>query len=165
MEGLLEAREDRDEGLLEAREELKRLEHIIYVTLKYTRTVDVLVNALQRLVDIYDLIIEALLEKAKEEGLIEDFGKSPALRANRLQDVYKKDLELAKYLTFYAFIKTVLKLPYSKREEFRRHVTHVVELENSTAAMDIDNLVNCERFTHKFFRFAWEKTVGVKEED
>ena len=32
-----------NEYLLEAREELKRLEHILYVSLKYTRTVDVLI--------------------------------------------------------------------------------------------------------------------------
>ena len=75
--------------LLEAREELKRLEHIIYVTLKYTRTIDVLINALHRLVEIYDLIIEAYLEKAKLEGLIEALPKSPALRATVLIDLYK----------------------------------------------------------------------------
>jgi len=55
--------------LLEAREELKRLEHIIYVSLKYTRTVDVIVNALTRMVSTFDLIIEAFLEKAKIKNL------------------------------------------------------------------------------------------------
>ncbi|HLC90744.1 MAG TPA: hypothetical protein VJI15_03165 [Candidatus Nanoarchaeia archaeon] len=154
-----------EELLLEAREELKRLEHIIYVTLKYTRTVDVLVNALQRLVDIYDLIIEALLEKAKAEKLVDSLAKSPALRAKNLQELYADDKQLENYLKFYTFIKNLLKSPYSKREEFRRHVTHVVELENSTATIDIDNLVNCERFSHQFFRYAWGKVVGLPEED
>ena len=37
--------ETEDEYLIEAREELNRIEHIIYVSLKYTRTTDVLRNA------------------------------------------------------------------------------------------------------------------------
>ena len=154
-----------NELLLDAREELKRLKHIIYVTLKYTRTVDVLVNALQRLVAIYDLIIEAMLEKAKEDKLISVLPKSPALRATTLGELYPEDMELKRYMTFYAFIKTLLKLPYQKREEFRRHVTLVVNLEHSTAEIDIDNLVNCERISHKFLRYSWEKVVGKLAED
>jgi len=154
-----------NEYLLESREELKRLEHIIYVSLKYTRTVDVIVNALNRMVSTYDLIIEAFLEKAKEEGLIAELPKSPALRANRLVELYPEDKELERYLSFYAFLKTLLKLPHAKREEFRRHVTLVVELEKSTAEMHIDNLMNCEKFLHRFFNYAWKVVGGRVEED
>lgn len=153
------------EYLLEAHEELKRLEHIIYVSLKYTRTVDVVINALNRLLSVYDIIIEAFLEKAKEEKLIEALPKSPALRATRLGELYPQDQELQKYLSFYAFLKNVLKLPHSKREEYRRHVTLVVDLEKSTAEIDIDNLTSCEKFVHRFFHYAQEKILGKKEED
>ncbi|MEK6899820.1 MAG: hypothetical protein AABX05_01725, partial [Nanoarchaeota archaeon] len=76
-----------DEYLFEAREELKRLEHIIYVSLKYTRTVDVILNALNRMVSTYDMIIEAFIEKAQQEGKIEIMPKSPALMAKTLGDL------------------------------------------------------------------------------
>ncbi len=154
-----------NEYLFDAREELKRLEHIIYVTLKYTRTVDVLVNALHRLISVYDLVIEALLEQAKEQEKISTLPKSPGLRATTLGDLYPEDLELQRYLTFYSFIKTVLNRQHSKREEFRRHVTLVVELDKSMAEINIDNLVNCEKFVHKFFRYAWKKIMGISDED
>lgn len=155
-----------NECLLEAREELKRLEHIIYVSLKYTRTVDVIINALKRIVETYDFIIEAFLEKAKEEGLISNLPKSPALRSTRLGELYPEDKELAKYLTFYVFLKMVLKLPQKRRREYRRHVTLIVDLENSTAEMNIDNLVNSERFVHDFYKYARRKILDEpKEED
>ncbi len=154
-----------NEYLLESREELKRLEHIIYVSLKYTRTVDVLINALNRMVSTFDLIIEAFLEKAKEENLIQSLPKSPALRATTVTDIYPDDKELQKYLTFYAFLRTILKLPYSKREEYRRHVTLIVQLEKSTAEINIDNLVNCEKFIHEFYKYAWGVIVGNPQED
>lgn len=151
--------------LLEAREELKRLEHIIYVSLKYTRTVDVIINALNRMVSTYDVIIEAFLEKAKEENKIESLPKSPALRATKLGELYPQDQDMQKYLTFYAFLKTVLKLPYSKREEFRRHVTLIVELDHSTAEITIDNLTSCEKFMHAFFQYGWRTIVGEPEDN
>ena len=150
--------------LLEAREELKRLEHIIYVSLKYTRTVDVIVNALNRLVDVYDLIIQAYLEKAKLDQKFSVLPKSPALRAKQLVELYPEDEKLAHYLTFYHFLKTVLKLPHSKRREYRRHVTLIVDLEKSTAEMNIDNLTNCERFVHDFFNYSWEQIIGPRKE-
>ena len=154
-----------NEYLLEAREELKRLEHIIYVSLKYSRTVDILINALNRLVSVFDLIIEAFLEQAKEQGRLDALPKSPALRATRVMELYPDDAELQKYMTFYGFLKMVLKLPQLKREEYRRHVTLIVELDHCTAEIDIDNLVNCERFAKDFFTYAWKTIVGLPEED
>jgi len=154
-----------EDYLLEAREELKRLEHIIYVSLKYTRTVDVIVNAIQRMVNNFDLIIEAFLEKARREGKIESLPKSPALRATHVAKLYPDDKELHRNITFYTFLKNILNSTHGRREEFRRHVTLVVELENSTAEMTIDNLMNCEKFMHQFFTYAWETLIGKLEEN
>ena len=154
-----------EDYLLEAREELKRLEHIIYVSLKYTRTVDVILNALNRIVGTYDLIVEAFLEKAKEEGKLSSLPKSPALRVQNAQDIYKDDEILMRFLRFYSFLKTILKKPHKRREEFRRHVTHIVELENATSEVKIDNLLNAEKYLHRFFDYAWTTLIGKPEED
>ena len=154
-----------NEYLLEAREELKRLEHIIYVSLKYTRTVDVIRNALNRIVDMFDLLIEALLEKAKEENKLDVLPKSPAFRATKVRELYPDDLKLLSYLEFYAFLKNILKLPSKKREEYRRHVTLIVELENSTAEINIDNLVNGERYVHDCLKYVRVIIEGIIEED
>lgn len=154
-----------NEYLLEAREELKRLEHIIYVSLKYTRTTDVIINALTRLISVFDLIIEAFLEKAKEEEKIAALPKSPALRGTKLAELYGDDKELQKYMEFYAFLKVLLKSSYKKREEFRRHVTVIVELDHSTAEVDIDSLTNYEKFVRTFLMHAYRQIEGRKDED
>ncbi|MBU0460280.1 MAG: hypothetical protein KKH52_02145 [Nanoarchaeota archaeon] len=154
-----------DENLEEAHEELKRLEHILYVSLKYTRTVDVLINALKRLLNIYDLIIEAFLEKAKAEDLIKVLPKSPGLRSTKLRDLYPDEAILQNHLHFYLFIRNVLNSPYTKRREYRRHVTLIVERDDHTVEVDSDNLINCERFAHKFFNYALERIEGITDED
>jgi len=99
-----------NEYLLEAREELKRLEHIIYVSLKYTRTVDVILNAVNRLLGTYDMIIEAFLIDAQQKGLITALPKSLGLRNKHLQELYPEDPELQKYLAFYVFLKKKFRL-------------------------------------------------------
>lgn len=154
-----------NEYLLDAREELKRLEHIIYVSLKYTRTVDIIRNALHRMVSMYDLIVEAFLEKALENHLITSLPKSPALRATTVQELYHDDAELQHYLRFYTFLKTILKLPFDKREEFRRHVSMIVYLNRSTVEINIDNLINCEKFVHNFYNYVYSLFIGKKEDD
>ena len=138
------------ESLITAREGLKRLEHMIYVTLKYTRTVDVIVNTLKRLTDIYELIFDALFLHLMEKGVFATEPKSPALKANRVAEHYHDDPELIKFYTFYKFLKIILNSEHGKREEFRRHVTLVVNLEDSTAEVNIDNLENCEKFAKMF---------------
>ncbi|MBI2573259.1 hypothetical protein HYV86_05340 [Candidatus Woesearchaeota archaeon] len=154
-----------NEYLQEAREELKRLEHIIYVSLKYTRTVDVILNALNRMVGTYDLIVEAFLEKAREEGRIDALPKSPALRAKKAGELFENDIQLQKYLQFYTYLKTILNLPHEKREEYRRHVTLIVIMENSTTEIKIDNLTNAEKYVHAFLNYAWIQITGKPEKD
>lgn len=154
-----------NEVLLEAREELKRLEHIIYVSLKYTRTTDVLINALTRLISVFDLIIEAFLEDAKEKNLMNALPKSPAFRGTKLAELYPDDQDLQNYLAFYIFLKNVLKTSYKKREEYRRHVTVVVELEHSTVEVDIDCLTNYEKYVRKFLMHGYRKIEGIKDEE
>lgn len=157
--------DETNEILLEARDELKRLEHIIYVSLKYTRTVDVITNALKRMVSTYDLIIEAFLEQAIEDGKLSVLPKSPALRSKTLLDIRSDDEELKKYLAFYTFLKLMLNSPFTKKREYRRHVALVVEFDRCRAEANIDNLTNAERFLHKFLTYSWHTLVGKPKED
>lgn len=154
-----------NEYLFEAREELKRLEHIIYVSLKYTRTVDVILNALNRMVSTYDFIIDAFLEKALEEKKLDFMPKSPALNAKKLAELYPDDELVQKNLTFYSSLRNILKSPQQKRQEFRRHVTLIVAQEDSTVEVEIDSLVNCEKFIHKFLLYSKKIIEGIVEED
>ena len=117
------------------------------------------------MVSAYDLIIEAYLEKARRETKIESLPKSPALRANKLAEMYKHDENMLRYLNFYTFLKTILKNPQNKREEYRRHVTLIVGLECSTAEVSIDTLTNCEKFMHSFYEHARDELIGKPDED
>lgn len=154
------------EYLEEADEELKRLDHIIFVSLKYTRTVDVIRNALHRLISTFDVIIEALLEQALEHKKIEAIPKSPSLRTNLVLEVYPEDKDLLTFMTFYVFLRELIKAEYGRREEYRRHVTMVTPLYGKkTAEIDIDNLETCQKVARQFFDHARLLMEGKKEDD
>ena len=54
---------------------------------------------------------------------------------------------------------------YSKREEYRRHVTLVVNNGFKTTELDIDNLGTCEKVSFQFFDYAVEFIEGITEDD
>ena len=58
------------ESLERAQSELKRADHLTYVSLKYTRTVDVLKSIISRLIATIDEGMDALLHNTKNQGKI-----------------------------------------------------------------------------------------------
>jgi|SRR3989344_4009128 len=152
-----------NEYLEEAKEELKRVDHIIYVSLKYTRTVDIIRNALNRMVSAFDYIMEGILEHNKE---LKKITKIPPVQKDKIEllaELYKDDKELKRFITFYTFLREIIKAPYKRREEYRRHVTMIAELKNQSAEVDIDVLEdNYDVVAKKFLEYA-EILVGLRK--
>ena len=58
-----------------------------------------------------------------------------------------------------------MKAKYTKREEYRRHVTMIAELWDRTAEVNIDNLEDCFDKIAKEFLDHTETLLGFKEEE
>jgi hypothetical protein len=154
-----------NEYLDEAKSELKRVDHIIYVSLKYTRTVDIIRNALHRLLSAFDFIVEAILEYNKEQGNIEVIPKGPRARVEVVRKLYDDDKKTVMYVNFYVFLRELIKAQYSRREEYRRHVTMISKLDNRTAEIDIDVLEdNIDKLAKEFLEYA-EGLVGIEKSE
>ncbi len=76
------------DSLDNAKEELKRADHLFYVSLKYTRTVDVIKSIIERLINASAFTIEALLRYAKTKGDIAEVPELPRLRILKAQELY-----------------------------------------------------------------------------
>ncbi|MEK6809405.1 MAG: hypothetical protein AABY40_01905, partial [Nanoarchaeota archaeon] len=122
-------------------------------------------NALNRMVSTCDFIVDAFLDKALEDKTLDSMPKSPALKAKKLAELYPDDPFIQKNLNFYFSLRNILKSPNQKRQEFRRHVTLIVTLEESTVEVEIDTLVNCEKFIHNFLNYSQKLIDGIVEED
>ncbi len=122
----------------QAKEELKRVDHLIFVSLKYTRTVDVIKSIIDRLLNCFDLLINGLLEDAKSRGLISQVPTTPVVKCEVLQKVYKQDETLQQYCAFYLLLRKINRANFERAREFRRHVTMTALVDEKEIEIDID---------------------------
>lgn len=115
--------------LIKTKEEIKRMDHILYVSLKYTRTVDVMRNAIERLINAYSFIISGLLEYAKTKKKIKEIPASPLMKCELVKKVFKDDERIVENTDFYLLLRKIIKAKMSKRQEYRRHITMTAHLE------------------------------------
>ncbi len=127
-----------------AEQELKRADHLIYVTLKYTRTIDVIKNIIKRLITAYDFAILELLNYLKVKP-----SQIPRVRAQQLK---KKKTSLRGDMEFYLFLRKLNKANYTKKEEYRKHVTMITKY----AKVDIPTLEEYLKKTKEFVSFVRE---------
>ncbi|MFH1331882.1 MAG: hypothetical protein ABIH63_01210 [archaeon] len=131
-------REDSDN----AKGQLLRAEHLFYVTLKYTRTADVIRNAIKRLISALDYTVEDMLHAKK----VKNMPTIPLMRVDLLQKVYPKDKKVNELMEFYYLLRRIDKSRFDVREEFRKNVALVTEGE-------VVNIERLKEFLHKTKEF------------
>ena len=143
-----------NELMNDAKNELKRVEHLFFVSLKYTRTVDVIRNVIERMINAFTFSMDALLKYAKQQKLIEEIPKAPRAKSDLIKELYPDDEKLNKYLEFYILLRDLKAAPYKKREEYRRHVTMISELTpGNFTEIDIDVLSEDLKKVHSFIEY------------
>lgn len=123
-----------------AKEELKRVDHLIYVSLKYTRTVDVIRSVIERLINALEFIINGLLEKAVEDKKIEKIPVSGGSRSNLVKEIYKEDKKIVDAIDFQISLKKIMRAKYTREKEFRRPVRMISDVEGKEVITNIDEV-------------------------
>ncbi|MBU1201948.1 MAG: hypothetical protein KJ583_00530 [Nanoarchaeota archaeon] len=137
------------ESLSDAKEELKRVDHLIYVSLKYTRTVDVFLNIITRMIDAYDFLINALLKSALENKLIEQIPASPREKGELVMVVFKDEV-VKENINLYFLLRKMLKSNPQREHEYRRNVTMTTYIDNRKEIMNIDIATDYYHFQKAF---------------
>jgi len=144
--------------------ELRRVDHLIYVSLKYTRTVDVIKNIIARLIDTFDIIWGAFLEHAEQEGIIFEIPTSPGAKIAQLKKL-STDPQVKQFLEFYMLLRQFNHAEYTAHQEFRRHVTMRAVFPNGNSQdLDIDIITQYYKDTKEFIEYAKEHFTYLKED-
>lgn len=152
------------ESLDNARQELKRVDHLFYVSLKYTRTADMMRHMVERLINAFSFGIESLLKHAKEQKKIDHVPNNPAARCALLVKT-PADENLVSCISLYLKLRKVIRADYTKREEYRRHVTMTSIIDNGEIVeINIDILKIYYETAKNFIRYV-ERVVEGKEEE
>ena len=136
--------------LQDADEEVKRSEHLLFISLKYTRTRDVMRNILVRLIAACELAILALLEHAKAKKKLDEipeFWKTRAQIASKLKQGNKEFIEL------YLLLKKIYDSPYTAKEEFRKHITMICSIDGKKIDIDVPTLTEYFKKTKMFLKY------------
>ncbi len=145
------------ESLDKAKEELKRADHLIYVSLKYTRTVDVIKSVVQRLINAFDYGTDALLEYLEKKKKIE---QKPSLVTHKcavIKKIFKEEKEVVKLIDLYLLLRKIDKAEFSREREYRRHVTMIVKIDGEIINVDIDLVYKYFDKIKEFMEYIEEK--------
>jgi hypothetical protein len=138
-------------SLNDAVEQLKRIDHLIYVSLKYTRTVDILKSILKRLIECFDACILSLLELNVEVGRLPEVPSNVVARLATVNSLYPCP-ELERLLNLYLVMRKIDKAEAIRSNEYRRGVRMSVILKDVVVEIDIDNVEEYYKLAQTFFR-------------
>ncbi len=102
-------------------DELKRADHLVYVSLKYTRTCDIMKNAVKRMIAAYELSMDEYLESIRKIKKIKDVPTNYKEKVILVKKLIGSSVN--KYLVLYNLLKKINKADYTAIEEFRKNVT------------------------------------------
>jgi hypothetical protein len=143
------------EHLEEAVNELKRADHMIFVSLKYTRTCDVIKNIVERLMNCFDFTYDYLIEQLKEKKAIGDIPNIKSAKVDLLRDYFKDNKDFLDFYNFYIRLRKINKADFTRSQEFRRHVTLTAVLDDGvTVELNIDSIHDYYLKTKSFVDFS-----------
>src|SRR3989344_5190520 len=116
-------------------EELKRADHLVYVSLKYTRTTDIMLNAMKRMIAAFELSMIRYLEFEKKNKKISTIPLSKKERTHLVKDLL--GTSVSKYLMLYFLLKKIEKKEI--REAIYSHETGTMVI---PASISYENLKN-----------------------
>ncbi|MFH0808388.1 MAG: hypothetical protein V1888_02120 [archaeon] len=97
-------------------------DHLMYVSLKYTKTCDVILNLLARWKSLIEISFDAVLEKRCEDGKIPAMPATPIQRIEFMKKYFAKDDAIQKIIPVYIFFKRVPDMKKIRSGEFRKNV-------------------------------------------
>ena len=97
-------------------------DHLLYVSLKYTKTCDVIKNLLLRWRKMIETSIEQILKHAKKKKKIKSISTNPLGKIQEARNLFKKDKNFLDVLEFYEMLRKIDDLRQERIGEFRKNV-------------------------------------------
>jgi len=132
--------------------EMRSAQHLLYVSLKYTKTCDVMLNLIDRWKNTIDFCIELLLNKLKKKKVIKAIPIAPRQKVDLLFKVFKKDDIVKDGLNLYSFFRKVPSAKLVKEHEFRKNVCLKV-INTEEVNIDLEKLHEWEDLLERFINF------------
>jgi len=125
-------------------------DHLLYVSLKYTKTCDVIINLLLRWKKMIDTSIDSMLIRAKKKKKISVIPTSPTKKIEVIRKVFKKDENFQDVLEMYEMFGKIEGLRIERIGEFRKNVTLRVIYRGEEVNINLEKLKEYSEKLEKF---------------
>ncbi len=108
-------------------DQLKRADHLLHITLKYSKTGDVMKSIIKRLLGAMDSGLDEALEFAKKKKLVKNIPKDFKEKIIMIQAVFPQAKNVREYVILHNNLKSLNKASYFVKEEYRKNITLVTD--------------------------------------
>ena len=125
-------------------------DHLLYVSLKYTKTCDVIMNLLLRWRKMIDTSINESLKHAKKKNKIKEIPENYVGKLEKIKILFKKDKNFQLTLDFYEMLKKLENLRTERIGEFRKNVALRISYKGETIEVNLEKLKEYADMLEKF---------------
>jgi hypothetical protein len=128
-------------------------DHLLYVSMKYTKTCDVMINLLERWKIMMDYSFDGLLESAKKKKMIKKIPTAPKLKVDAIKEVFADEPAVMDAVEEYQMFKLVRILKHTKEGEFRKGVCLRITYRGKEVAVNLDKLKEYAEILERFINY------------
>ena len=125
-------------------------DHLLYVSLKYTKTCDVIMNLIIRWRKMIETGIEAILQEAKRKKKISAVPESPMKKVEEIRKLFRNDKDFLKVIDLYEMFRKIEELRVERIGEFRKNVTLRVFYRGKEININLEQLKIYAEMLEKF---------------
>ncbi len=141
------------EGLEKIMKEKISADHLLYVSMKYTKTCDVMINLIKRWKIMMEYSFDALLEKTKKKKIIKKIPTAPKLKIDLIKKIFQNDPTIMDTVKEYEMFKLIDILKKTKESEFRKGVCLRVTYRGEEIAINLEKLKEYSEILERFINY------------
>ena len=115
-------------------------DHLLYVSLKYTKTCDVITNLLLRWSKMIETSLNAILRHAKKKKKVSSISTNPLGKIEQIKKLFKKDKDFLEVIEMYQMFRKVKELRNERIGEFRKNVNLKVFYQGKEININLEQL-------------------------
>ena len=115
-------------------------DHLLYVSLKYTKTCDVIMNLLLRWRKMIETCMNHMLTKAKNDGKLNTIPDNAIGKIREFKILFKDNKNMLETVSFFMMLRKLEKLQCERIGEFRKNVALKLQFKGEEVNVNLEQL-------------------------
>ena len=128
-------------------------DHLLYVSLKYTKTSEVIMNLILRWTVMIEHGLNQMLVHAKKKKLIKAIPISPKPKIDLLKETFAKEKVVIETIELYEMFRRIDQLQKESEGEFRKNVALKVNYRGEVVKINLDKLKEYAQILERFINY------------